>query len=219
MLTEQSLKLIAIVSMTIDHIGAALFPQELWMRCIGRLAFVLYAFMIAEGYVHTKNVRRYMLRLGLLALISEVPFDLLFHGCLVYTGAQNVFFTLFLGLLALAMMDRVSVRLPAEAKLLALLPVAAAGAAALWLHCDYRLSGVLMIAVFYVCRSRPIVRTLAISVILTAMNRIQMFGIAALALIGLYNGKRGRGGAALKWLFYAYYPLHMLAICSVREWV
>ena len=110
-LSSNGLKLIAAVSMTVDHIGAALFPQALWLRCIGRLAFVLYAFLITEGYIYTRNVKWYMARLGLLAVLSEVPFDLLFHRSLFYPYAQNVFFTLFLGLLAIYLMDLLGSRL------------------------------------------------------------------------------------------------------------
>ena len=215
--TGNGLKTIAVVSMTVDHVGAVLFPQEIWMRYIGRLAFVLYAFLITEGYVHTHNVKKYMLRLGLLAVLSEVPFDLLFHGRPFYPYAQNVFFTLLLGLLGIYFMDRFGVYLNAGTNILALVPVGAACFVAGWLLSDYKYYGVLMIAVFYVCRGQPWAMSLGIGSIALAMNRIQLFCVAALLPIALYNGQKGRGGKVFQWFFYFYYPMHMLAIYGICE--
>ncbi|MBS5521892.1 MAG: hypothetical protein KHX56_06430 [Clostridiales bacterium] len=214
-LSSNGLKLIAAVSMTVDHIGAALFPQALWLRCIGRLAFVLYAFLITEGYIYTRNVKWYMARLGLLAVLSEVPFDLLFHRSLFYPYAQNVFFTLFLGLLAIYLMDLLGSRLAPGMWFLCLIPVGAACVAAGWLQCDYRYYGVLMIAVFFACKSRYIEMFLGVAVISMAMNTIQLWGITAMLPISLYNGKKGKGSRLFTWLFYFYYPVHMLLIFGI----
>ena len=216
-LSGNSLKLIAIASMTVDHMGAVLFPQALWMRYIGRLAFVIYAFLITEGYFHTHNVRRYMARLGLLALLSEVPFDLLFHGRMIDPYSQNVFFTLLLGLAGIALMDRLACRFTAGAWILSLIPVAAACVIAGWLQCDYRYYGVLMIAIFYVGRSHMGEMFLGIAIIQAAMNRIQLFGIVALLPISMYNGKKGKGGRIFQWFFYIYYPLHMLILYGIKN--
>ena len=216
-LSGQALKLIAVLSMTVDHAGAVFFPQALWMRCVGRLAFVLYAFMAAEGYVHTRNLWRYLTRLFVCAILSEVPFDLLFCGRVWYSGAQNVFFTLFLGLAGIAGMDWMSRRLKEDLWILSLLPVAAACGAATWICSDYRFYGILMIAVFYVCRGQAKARALCISAIQLAINYIQIWGIAALIPISLYNGKRGWDGVLLKWMFYGFYPVHMLVIFGLSR--
>lgn len=79
-LDANALKLIALLSMTIDHVGVCLFPDQILLRCIGRLAFPIYAFLLTQGFIHTRNVKKYLLRLGLLALISEVPFNLVCSG-------------------------------------------------------------------------------------------------------------------------------------------
>ena len=79
-LSTFQLKWIAIITMLIDHIGAVLFPYELGYRIIGRIAFPIFCFLIVEGFSHTRDVRRYMVRLGIFALISELPYDLAFHG-------------------------------------------------------------------------------------------------------------------------------------------
>lgn len=87
--------------MFIDHAGLALFPSVGIFRCIGRLAFPLYCFLVAQGFRHTRDIRAYARRLLLLALISEVPFDLLIFGRISSAMEQNVVFSLLLGLLAL----------------------------------------------------------------------------------------------------------------------
>ena len=91
------LKWIAIISMLIDHIGAVLFPWCEWMRIVGRLAFPIFAYLLVEGFVYTKDVKKYLVRLGLFALISEIPFDLAFFGTVFAPVHQNVFFELFCG--------------------------------------------------------------------------------------------------------------------------
>lgn len=214
-LSGNALKIIAVISMTVDHMGAVLFPQALWMRCVGRLAFVLYAFLIGEGYVHTHSISRYLFRLGILAVISEIPFDLLFYRRLFYWHAQNVFFTLFLGLLCIYCMDLLCCRLEDRWKGLMFIPVAAACLAAAGLQCDYKYYGILMMVIFYVWRVHKTEMFLGIALIQGAMNQIQLFGIAALIPISLYNGKRGMGKRCFQWLFYFYYPLHMIILYGI----
>ena len=95
------LRLIALVCMCVDHAGLALFPSASAFRCVGRLAFPLYCFLLAQGFAHTRDIRAYARRLLLLACVSELPFDLLIFGRLSSAMEQNVVFSLLLGLLAL----------------------------------------------------------------------------------------------------------------------
>ena len=214
-LSGNSLKVLAVASMTVDHVGAVLFPSQIWMRCVGRLAFVIYTFLIAEGYFHTHNVKKYMGRLGFLAIVSEIPFDLVFHHTFVYWGSQNVFFTLFLGLVSLYLMDRIKMRLQPQFWFCALIPVAAMCLAAGLLQCDYRYYGILVITLFYMARDYRWAAFGGIAVIQVWMGWIQSFGIAALIPIALYNGKKGNGGKLLQWIFYFYYPVHLLIIYGI----
>ena len=92
--------------MLIDHLGITLFPQAVWMRCVGRLAFPLFAFLIAEGFCRTRSFQRYLLRLLLCAALSEVPFNLLRSGGPVDPAHQNVLWTFCIALAALWCMEQ-----------------------------------------------------------------------------------------------------------------
>ena len=87
-LPQEGLKLIACITMLIDHIGAVFFPSLILLRIIGRLSFPIYCFLLAEGAAHTKHAPRYALRLLLCALISELPYDLAFSGKLTLDPAR-----------------------------------------------------------------------------------------------------------------------------------
>lgn len=86
--------------------GYVLFPDLILLRIIGRLSFPIFMFLIEEGYIHTRSVNRYMIRLGVFAILSEIPFDLAFHGELLEFQNQNIFFTLLLGLVAIKIYDQ-----------------------------------------------------------------------------------------------------------------
>ena len=213
-----SLKLIAMISMVFDHVGDMFFPGALWMRMIGRLAMPLFSFCIAEGYAHTKNKQRYLLRMGVFALVSEIPFDLAFEGR-VGLGHQNIMLSFFLAILALMLFDRIrgeGKEHAAGKTLLGILCVCAMAVLALVLRADYTLFAVLAVFLFYVLRNRyPLLRC-GVGVGFLALTRtVGYYRATGLSLIPLllYNGKRGRG---LKWLFYAFYPGHLLLLYLLK---
>ncbi len=206
-----ALKLIAVISMTIDHTGAVLFPYETWMRYVGRIAFPVYAFLIVEGYVHTSDVKKYLMRLGLFAVISEVPFDLAFNTSFFSMDCQNVYFTLFFGLLALILIDVFSGQIFWQTLSVLCMCLAAAE-----LTTDYRYLGVIVIILFYVFRDRPFMKAVTVTLALSYLSGpMEFFGSLALIPIFLYNGELGRH--KWKYFFYVFYPVHLMILVCIRK--
>lgn len=203
-LTTFQLKVLAIISMLADHVGAVLYPEAVWLRYAGRLAFPIFCFLLVEGYYHTGNVAKYMARLGIFALISEIPFDLAFHQTLWFPAKQNVFLTLFIGLGMLWGLERERERIIRVG--IVLLSMWAAE----FLCCDYGFMGVLLIAVFGVTRGKNTARYLAGAVWNVFWpSRIQTAGALAMLPIALYNGQKGR---SMKFFFYLFYPVHLFIL-------
>ena len=205
-MTGFQLKLLAMLAMTADHIGAVFFPEIPLLRWIGRLAMPVLCFFIGEGLRHTRSPRRYLLRLTGFALLSELPFDLAFYGGIEW-GHQNVYFTLALGLLALwAIQSR-----GMEGWLLAL----TAALAAELLGCDYGMYGVLLILLldrFHRARSEQLAAAALLNLAFFGLQT-QNLSLIALPLLWLYNGKRGRDDRRL---FYLYYPAHLCVLGILR---
>lgn len=167
-MTGFSLKMLALITMIIDHIGATFssVANTRSLRIIGRLAFPIYAFLISEGCRHTKNFKKYLLRLFAFALISEIPFNFLFRNIenLAYGGVfkpiifggHNVFFTLFLGAFSVYILEILKKHLPAPKYMIYLISYIFASFMGFFiadnLGTDYGAWGVLMIFFIYVAR-------------------------------------------------------------------
>jgi hypothetical protein len=203
-----TLKCIAMATMLVDHVGAILYPYDVWMRYIGRLAFPIYCFLLVEGAIHTSNKSRYMVRLFLFALVSEIPFDLAFNGELVYFGHQNVFFTLFLGVLAITLLEK---RVGKNGNIVAV-PVILLLFLAELLRMDYGATGVAMILCLYFLYQQKYLKFVGLFFINTLFQGIQSIQFyASFSIIPLlcYNGKRG---PKAKYLFYVFYPAHLFIL-------
>ena len=195
-INANQLRGLAMFLMLLDHLWATLVPGNFWMTYLGRLAFPIFAFQISEGFFHSADRKRYAKRLLLFALLSEVPFDLIYGGTVLYPFHQNVMFTLLLGLLACCAIDRARRERTAKAVLRGTLSVAGLFLLSLVGMVDYGWRGMLTVVAFYVLRDFP----------------TQGFAVLSLLPIWLYNGRRGGGGKALQYAFYAFYPAHMLVL-------
>ena len=203
-----TLKMIAIASMLIDHIGAVLFPQLTLLRVLGRIAFPIFAYTLVEGFIHTHDLKKYMIRLGVFALVSEIPFDLAVSGKMIEFGHQNVFFTLFLGVVMLSLYVRTNNTIKQ------LTVVAITVFISRFLNVDYSGMAIMMIFLFYYLREKKTEKLFAVGILILLMaGKIQLFSLLAFIPIALYNGERG---PKMKAFFYAFYPVHLLALYLIH---
>ncbi len=226
------LKLIAAGCMLLDHVAVVLlYPlqragaagAEVWaqvLRIIGRTAFPLYCYLLVQGFLHTGNIRRYLARLLLAGILSEIPFDLAFHGTVLEFRSNNVFFTLFLGLLLIWGMQEMEKRrknsVIGETLYLVfacLLCGAVWFAAEKLLQSDYGGPGTAAILSFYLFRKNPGLGALLAVAVLSAGNLTELWALPAAVLAACSTGKRGKNA---KWGFYLFYPAHLLLLAAVR---
>lgn len=210
------LKLVAMVSMVADHVGDAFFPQATWLRVIGRLAMPIFSFCIAEGYAHTRDRRAYLMRMGVFALVSELPFDLFADGRLDF-GHQNILFTFALSICALMAYDWITEQNEGTRGIvLGSIAVVAVGLLSILLRLDYNITVVGLVFVFYVLRDRnPFLRNSAAVAYEALVRNVGIYRLGVLSFFPLmmYNGQRGRG---LKLLFYLFYPGHLLLLYLIK---
>lgn len=219
-----SLRLIALLSMMIDHSGLALFPDIGLFRCIGRLSFPIYCFLIMQGYLHTRDIRAYGRRLLLLAIVSEIPFDLLIFGRIASPMEQNVLFSLLLGLMALLCADRLAAKpLHASAAVMALCMLAMAAnvsygwlAIALCLSMRFAAGNRIRLMLYSGGSLLLYTLTLLLSGVAHSWVLVSLCALFSLIPLLIYNGKRGLRHPAITWMFYAAYPLHLIALVVVR---
>lgn len=213
------LKLIAIITMFIDHIGYVIFDGFSFFNYIGRIAFPIFAFQISEGYIHTKNLKKYFLRLFIFALISQIPF-MLFHKILSNEFALNIFFTLLLGLASIYIYDK------SKHKFFGIVISIIIGIIAEFIHCDYGFYGIAIILLFYVFKNNNLLSSISFIIAVTINYLIPIikygfyniylylyiFTLIPIIFISLYNGKKGKN---TKYLLYLFYPIHLLLIYGI----
>lgn len=225
-MTSFQIKLLAILLMTIDHIGLMFFPEIGVLRFIGRLAFPLFAWQLALGATHSDRPRKYLIRLAIFGLISQP----IFHLFLSLAGADpwslNIFFTLALGLGTIMF-----IRWFNELWLQSIAVIVSITLATV-LPFDYGALGIISILLFYLTLSSwklmligqaaafgliGIITWLRISVSsLTPVALSQPIAPLSVLIIALYNGQQGRKAT---YLFYAFYPLHLLVLSLIALWL
>ena len=243
-LNGSTLKIIAMVTMLIDHIGAAIllylptygyisaagygnwYSVYTVFRGIGRTAFPIFCFLLVEGFFHTKNVKKYALNLLGFAIISEPLFDFAFKDKFTWSG-QNVFWTLLIGLGTIYCLDRLIKYFRGEEidfgklknQILAAVgmvgTVIIGGGLSILMQTDYSYHGILLIVIFYLLRYT---RALAGLIGYISLFFLEPLCLPGFLLIQFYNGKRGltKYSKNLKYIFYAFYPAHLLLLFGIR---
>lgn len=234
-LTSNMLRTIAVVLMLSDHIWATVMSFGNWMTYIGRMAFPIFAFQIAEGFVHTSNFKKYALRLLGFAVITEIPFNLFYSSRWFNPYHQNVLFTLLLGLLAISVIDKARKKLTVKTVALSVLWLLLICVASVLGFVDYGFTGMITVVMFYLLRDFPfawlaqLVAMVLINIvffegqvvpveIFGKMFEIPTQGYAVFALIPiwLYGGRKGRSSKIMQYGFYAFYPVHMLILYLIK---
>lgn len=210
-----TLKILALISMTIDHIGFLIFPDILIYRFIGRLAFPIFAFQLGVGFAHSKNKEKHIIRMLIFTLISQIPF-LIFntaaqHGH-VHAFTLNIGATLTCGLLILYCIEKFN---KTWLKFLFTILITLLG---VFIPMDYGWYGILTIVILYFSNKSKILSFFTYIIFLCLYCNItqsEFYIPAVLALIPLafYNGKKG---PSAKYLFYVFYPLHMLILVFIK---
>lgn len=235
-ISGSTLKWIAIITMLIDHIGASILTKQLLYmgsnpedfggvsagfieqynnlyyimratRIIGRIAFPIFCFLLVEGFLRTKDLKKYLSRMTLFALLSEIPFDLIFSGELIYWGYQNVMITLLIGMLTMYGCKVIEEKIPDRVgQFVAWGACFAAGAVvAELLKTDYGAKGIIPIMVLYFLRHFKLYQMIG-----GALSFVwELPAPLAFLFIGFYNGKRGM---RMKYFFYLFYPVHLLLL-------
>ena len=232
-LSQEGLKLIACMTMLLDHLAVIVVMGHIYsthhgvrleiyemLRLIGRIAFPIYCFLLAEGCAHSRNPVRYGFRLAICCLLSELPYDIALWSGITWQH-QNVMVTLFLGFCALQVMKRCP-NLPV--KLLAAAPFAVLAEFA---GGDYGAEGIMLVVLFALTRNmqhRHLVQALGMWFIFSPGHAmflnwydgfsitIQECAVLAIVPIALYDGRKVTKSKTVQWIFYLFYPAHLMLL-------
>jgi len=231
-LSSTSLHVMAMAFMLCDHLWGTIIPGNDWLTCIGRIAFPIFAFLIAEGFFHTRNLKKYVLRLLIAAVLSEIPFNLMVSGSLLYPFHQNVLWTFLIAIGMMYANEKVRAQAVWKRMAVAFATVVIGALAGLLSFSDYFHAGVLMVLVFYFLRGRSWLCFAGQAICLWYLNfealgglvyefslagttivfPQQGFALLALIPIWLYRGRKGYDSKAFQRFNYLFYPLHMLIL-------
>lgn len=204
-----TLRIVAMVTMVIDHIGYLFFPQQIVFRIVGRVSFIIFAFMVSEGMFYTKNPIKYIGRMLLLGVVSEIPFNLFVSGAVLFPEVQNVCFTLAFGagLCYLYKLNNWGFKIGGFLAIVVIMYC---------VNFDYYLQGALVIFIMYLCRKNKNLQvvgvTTAVAVTLT-INSLQMYSFLAMPFILMYNKNVGK---KYPLFFYLFYPVHLLILVGIK---
>ena len=234
LLNNNALKIIAVISMFVDHLGFIIFPNAIFLRVIGRVAFPIFAFCVAEGLHYTKSRKKYVLTLLLFALISQIPYYFIFNTFFKF----NVLFTFLIAIIVIFLIEQYSKSLK-ESKTfisigyLLLLLIILFGLVIItpFRMLEYDIFGVATVMIFYFLREKSLWKYLlfALTMILLTLfgaylsnefifaTTYQFFSILAIIPLLLYNSSRGK--LNLKYFFYIFYPTHLMLLWLIGRFL
>lgn len=234
--TSFSLHIMAMLFMLCDHLWGTIVQGNDWLTCIGRLTFPIYAFMIVEGYFHTKNLKKYVQRLLLFAVLSEIPFNLAMGSRIFYPIHQNVLWCFLISIGLIHWNEKIKETHIWKRVLVGTASVCIGYIGGIVTFIDFYNAGILMVLVFYFFKNKKWWCYLGQLVCLWYINFemlggfayevhilghthfIARQGIAVLALIPiwLYKGKQGFYNKKLQYIYYIFYPLHLLILGIIK---
>lgn len=236
-LTSTVLHIMAMAFMLCDHLWGTVVPGNDWLTCVGRLAFPIFAFMIVEGYFHTSNLKKYVIRILVFAVISEIPFNLAMGSRVFYPLHQNVMWTFLIAVGLIYLNERAKENGKLWKRIaVGVLSVLAGYIIGIVTMTDYYHAGILTVLAFYFFRHKKWWCYIGQAVCLWYINvemlggysyEVQLFGntyffmrqsLALLALvpIWLYRGEQGYYSKWLKYVYYGFYPLHLLVLGIIK---
>lgn len=215
-LSQEGLKLIACVSMLLDHIGAMLFPDQIWFRVIGRLAFPIFCFLLVEGMARTRDAGKYRNRLLLGVLLAELPFDLAVCGGISW-GRCSVMVTLYLASWAIYWINK-------ENGFGGLAAVLGLILAAEIVNCDYGALGVVTVLVLHRAKGQWLLIALWLGLLnwsgtQSGIDLLQIFTVASVLPMMCYDGRKLTRSKWIQWGFYLFYPVHLMLLYFVKSMV
>lgn len=223
--SSYQLHLFAMIFMLIDHIGNSLLPFNFILRYIGRISFPIFCFLLVNGFFKSNDKLRYFKRLCIFAILSEIPFDLLFSNMMLDFSSQNVLWTFCISFIMMYCLEvskkRYFVFFPIIVFIFSFI--------AFIIKSDYSFYGVLMVFVFYFTynfsrKTRFIFQLLCMTIINGILFKgfcvkygilmiySQPFAILSLLFIWLYNGELGRKNKYIKYFNYLFYPIHLIIL-------
>ena len=237
--TSFSLHIMAMVFMLCDHLWGTIVPGADWLTCIGRLTFPIFAFMIVEGYFHTKNLRKYVKRLLIFAVLSEIPFNLAMGSRLFYPIHQNVLWSFLISIGLIHWNEKVKEKQLWKRVVVIIASICIGYVGGIITFVDFYNAGILTVLAFYYFRGRKWWCYLGQFLCLWYINfemlggysyEVNIFGeihfiarqgIAVLALIPiwLYKGRQGYHSKAMQYFNYAFYPLHLLILGVMKYFI
>ena len=224
LLNRNVLKILALISMTLDHIGLQLFARHQIFRIVGRLAFPIFAYMIAEGCTYTRNKKRYLVSIGIVALLCQTVYFFALNS--LY---QCIFVTFTLSVILIYAFSNALEKKDSKSLLIAVFLYLLVVFITEYLpailnktdfYVDYGFLGVMLPVVVYFSKGRVtklLVAAVCLVLLSIANGGVQWYSLVALPLLALYNGDKGQ--LNLKWMFYIYYPLHLVIIYLIGIFV